>query len=294
MNSSHRAPAGRGQPVRIACMNLAKTKLGVPLGKLTATLQKCYDRHFLPIWGYPVKLYNTRRPRRSDWQLVYLDNADMAGKLGYHKITKRGQPIAKVFVETALAAGEAVSVVACHELFEMAIDPIANLWALGKRGLEYAYEMSDPVEEDTFPVDGLPMSNFVYPAWFEPNKHPRGTKFDHLGLLKKPFSMSKSGYLVVKKNGKVKHVFGSKAKESRFKREDRRCHRSEYRKPRAKAKLVRSVGDRAAEKNMKALLRARRATRRKKRMRKGGSENRERASVGWASQRQCMTRGQNH
>jgi hypothetical protein len=49
--------------------------------------------------------------------------------------------------------------------------------------------MSDPVEEDTFLVDGIEMSNFVHPAWFEPFKHPPGTKFDHLGLLKKPFSI---------------------------------------------------------------------------------------------------------
>ena len=39
---------------------------------------------------------------------------------------------------------------------------------------------------DTFLVDGIEMSNFVHPSWFEPFKHPAGTKYDHLGLLKKP------------------------------------------------------------------------------------------------------------
>jgi hypothetical protein len=57
--------------------------------------------------------------------------------------------------------------------------------------------MSDPVEEDTFPVDGILMSNFVHPSWFEPFKHPSGTKFDHLGLLTKPFSMTKGGYMII-------------------------------------------------------------------------------------------------
>jgi hypothetical protein len=46
-----------------------------------------------------------------------------------------------------------------------------------------------------------------------------------------PFSMTKGGYMITMKSGKVKEVFGSKAKEKRFKQEDRRCHRSEYRKP---------------------------------------------------------------
>jgi hypothetical protein len=44
----------------------------------------------------------------------------------------------------------------------MVIDPIANLWAQADDGTEYAYEMSDPVEEDIFLVDGIKMSNFVH------------------------------------------------------------------------------------------------------------------------------------
>lgn len=225
----HGAPARRGRPVRVACINKATVDLGVPFAKLTAALQKCYDMHFLPVWGYSLKLYNTNSPKPSDWQLLYLDDADRAGALGYHHLTRKGQPISKVFVKTALAAGEPVSVVACHELFEMAIDPLANLWAAATRGTEYAYEMSDPVEEDTFLVDGIQMSNFLYPAWFEPFHHPRGTKFDHLGLLAKPFSVRKGGYAVTRKHGKVSKKFGSKAKEKRFAKEDRRGHRSEFR-----------------------------------------------------------------
>jgi hypothetical protein len=230
MKVIHAAQAGQGGPVTIACINKATVDLGVPFDKLTATLQKCYDTYFLPVWGYPVKLYNTKAPKRTDWQFIYFDDADTAGALGYHDLTKDGQPVSKVFVKTTLADNQLVSVTACHELFEMVIDPIANLWAEAADGTEYAYEMSDPVEEDTFLVDGIEMSNFVHPAWFEPFKHPPRTKFDHLGLLKKPFSMTKSGYVIIRKKGKVTEVFGSKAKEKRFAKEDRLGHRSEYRK----------------------------------------------------------------
>jgi hypothetical protein len=177
-----------------------------------------------------VKLYNTKAAKPSDWQFMYFDDADTAGALGYHDLTHNGQPISKVFVKTTIKDGELVSVTACHELFEMVIDPIANLWAEAADGTEYAYEMSDPVEEDTFEVDGIAMSNFVHPAWFEPFKHPPGTKFDHLGLLKKPFSMTKGGYVIIKKKGKVSEVFGSRAKEKRFASENRLGHRSEHRK----------------------------------------------------------------
>jgi hypothetical protein len=223
--------AGQGGPVAIACINKATVGLGVPFEKLTVTLQRCFDEYFLPVWGYPVKLYNTDAPRPSDWQFVYFDDADKAGNLGYHKLTYKGQPISKVFVKTTLAVKQHVSVAACHELFEMVVDPLANLWAEAADGSEYAYEMCDAVEEDTFLVDGIEMSNFLHPSWFEPFNHPPGTKFDHLGLLKKPFSMTKGGYVIMKRKGTVTKEFGSKAKERRFAKEDRRDHRSEYRKP---------------------------------------------------------------
>jgi hypothetical protein len=239
MNNVRAAQAGQGGVVTIACINKAKTPLGISLDKLTAALQSCFDQFFLPVWGYPVSLYDTGSAKSSDWQLVYFDNADQAGALGYHDLTKDGQPVSKIFVETTLSAHEIVSVTACHELFEMVIDPIANLWAEAGDGTEYAYEMCDAVEEDTFLVDNVAMSNFLHPSWFEPFKHLPGTKFDHLGLLKKPFSMTKGGYVITKKNGKVTEQFGSKAKERRFAKENRYDHRSEYRKPESKAKLTR-------------------------------------------------------
>ena len=230
MSTKLAAQAGQGGAVTIACMNKAKTPLEVDFDKLTAALQACFDQYFLPVWGYPVELYNTTKAKPSDWQLVYFDNADQAGALGYHELTKGGQPVSKIFVETTLKDNELVSVTACHELFEMVIDPIANLWAEAADGTEYAYEMCDPVEEDTFEVNGIAMSNFLHPSWFEPFKHPAGTKYDHLGRLTEPFSMTKGGYMIVKKAGRVSQVFGSKAKKARFAKENRYNHRSEYRK----------------------------------------------------------------
>lgn len=238
------AQSRRLKPVRIACINRAKTPLGAPLLALTAALQKCYDDHFLPVWGYPVKLYNTSKPKRSDWLFIYFDDPDAPEVEGYHDLTYRGQPISKVFVKPSLADNTPVSVTASHELFEMVIDPIANLWAEATVRTQYAYEMCDPVEEDTFMVDGLEMSNFLHPSWFEPFKHPRGTKFDHLGRLKKPFTMTKGGYVIKKENGRVKEEFGSPAKAARFAREDRWDHRSEFRKPRSKALIVRDPAKR--------------------------------------------------
>jgi hypothetical protein len=136
MSVVYAAQAGQGGPVTIACINKATVDLGVSFDKLTSTLQKCFDQYFLPVWGYPVKLYNTDAPKPTDWQFLYIDDADTAGALGYHDLTKDGQPVSKVFVKTTLEDHQVVSVTACHELFEMVIDPIANLWAQAADGTE--------------------------------------------------------------------------------------------------------------------------------------------------------------
>ena len=129
MDARRAAHIRRRKPVTIACINKARVDLGVSMSKLTRTLQKCYDNEFLPIWGYPIKLYNAEVAKPSDWQLLYVDDTSRAKALGYHGLTCNKQPVATVFVKAAFANNDPVSVTASHELFEMVIDPIANLWA---------------------------------------------------------------------------------------------------------------------------------------------------------------------
>src|ERR1700722_20358402 len=226
-----RPPIQTEKCIKVACIDKSKIRPGISLRKLTAALQNFYDKQFLPVWGFPLELYNTDSPSSSDWQLLYVDNASSAKGLGYHKLSHDGQPVAFVFVQDSIANDEPVSVTASHELFEMAVDPIANLWANSRKGVLYAYEVCDPVEDESFVFDGLQMSNFVYPAWFEPYRHQSGTRYDNLGLIKRPFGLSRGGYAIIKRKGAIKEKFGSKAKEVSFAKERRRGHRSEYRRP---------------------------------------------------------------
>lgn len=95
-NSSARAAAfNQGKFPTIAFVNLAKTPLGVDLDNLVEALQKQMENHFVPVWGYPAKLYVTEKPKADEWQVVFLDDADAANALGYHDLTKNGQPISR-------------------------------------------------------------------------------------------------------------------------------------------------------------------------------------------------------
>ena len=94
----------------------------------------------------------------------------------------------------------------------------------------YAYESADPVEEVSFKVASIEMSNFVYPAYFEAFHEPRSVQFDHENRIIRPFQLLTGGYQIIFINGEFTDAFGSKAKAERFAKEDRRGHRSQTRK----------------------------------------------------------------
>jgi len=111
----------------------------------------------------------------------------------------------------------------------MLVDPAINLAAAGPGNAFYAYETADAVEEVEFTIDGVAMSDFVYPAWFEAFRKAGSAQFDYAKRVKRPFQILPGGYMSVFKNGKWTQVFGSRAKAGRFRQEDRREHRSTYR-----------------------------------------------------------------
>jgi hypothetical protein len=112
----------------------------------------------------------------------------------------------------------------------MLVDPAINMMTTGPSAkLMYAYESADPVEALSFAVDGMKMSDFVYPSYFEVFRKPRSVRFDHMKKVGKPFQILSGGYQIIFKNGKWTQVFGSAAKRKAFAKEDRRGHRSQSR-----------------------------------------------------------------
>jgi hypothetical protein len=225
----------------IACFNKATMPLGVDLNALIAAMQAFVNQYVMPVWATPAKLIKSTGYVKGAWAMVFLDNADQPGALAYHDLTPDGLPQSKVFVKTTLDNHDLVSVSASHELVEMLVDPAINLMTTGPDPkLVYAYESADPVEALSFNVNGIPMTDFVYPAYFEVFHKAGSVQFDRLKKVKKPFEILSGGYQIILKNGKWSQVFGSASKKKRFAREDRRGHRSEQRPRAAKNKLKRA------------------------------------------------------
>jgi hypothetical protein len=145
------------------------------------------------------------------------------GVLGFHTEDKGGRLWGVVAAKPELDAkaqimtGDwSVSSVLSHEVLEMFIDPNCNLWATNNKGEVYSFEVCDPVEAPSYVVDGVSVSNFVTPAWFDPlSTQKKATRFDKLGLLSKSFSILKGGYAVYAAEGKQQQVFGDEFPEWR-------------------------------------------------------------------------------
>ena len=161
-----------------------------------------YAGHVRAYWPQPctLKLVAAKDIPADAWQLLFLDDSDQAGALGYHDYTPGGKPISKVFAKTDLDNGYSPTVTATHELAEMIADPwISELFQVSSTKL-YAKEVGDPVEADNLGYHitsgGKPavlVSDFVTPAWFIPG-HP-GPVYDHAKHCTRPLQILPGGYM---------------------------------------------------------------------------------------------------
>lgn len=210
---------GDGARPTIALVNKATESLGVDFEALALALARYANEHIAPVWGTPCDLVTAEEIPSGAWAIVFTNTADVAGVLGYHDVTADGLPLSKVFVHTAKHYGEKPSVTAAHELAEMLVDPDIALAAQAPSGDFWAYEACDPVQDEEYEIDGVTVSNFIYPSFFEAFRVGRlGEKYDHLGTLSDPFSLRPGGYMPIFSvgQGSWTQIFGSAEREARW------------------------------------------------------------------------------
>ena len=191
--------------IKIAIINASTVLTDAQVKAAVPSLQKQIDMDFGPAWGVAATLRfvpHGQAPLPGEWWLAILDNSDQAGALGYHDLTTAGLPLSKVFAGTDKQYGLSWTVTASHELLEMLVDPNINLTVFeqGPLGARlYAYEVCDAVESDAYayPIDGVLVSDFVLPSWFESFRQAGSTAFDFRNRLTAPFELLPGGYIGV-------------------------------------------------------------------------------------------------
>ncbi len=175
------------------CLSDAQVEAVLP------ALQKQVTDEFQAYWGLDCALSFLSKDQpltQGWWQIVVMDSPDQAGALGYHELTSQGAPLGKIFAQLDLDSGSSWTATLSHELLEMLADPWINWCAVGTDSKIYALEVCDAVEADNlgYFIDGVLVSDFVTPAWFEPTCTDRMDFKQHLA---KELELARGGYISI-------------------------------------------------------------------------------------------------
>jgi len=203
--------------------NKSKVVYTPDLEQVITPLQRQIDEQFYPLWGWRADLRLAEATEKARaMKVIIRDRSNEAGDLGYH--FKDGLPITYVFAKDDIeSSGEYTSTLS-HELLEMIADPGVNLYARGPVKLKdqprprmgwVGYEVCDPVEGNLYEIDGVKVSNFVTPEYFETEHKPGSVKFDFLGAVDRPFNVAPGGYLDVMIASRWHTLWGRKANPKR-------------------------------------------------------------------------------
>jgi len=123
---------------------------------------------------------------------------------GYHDRHFSGIPYGVVYLELSRALKEDWTVTLSHEALELVGDPEANLVVQGphptaRRKVFHWFEMCDAVQDESYLLDGVRVSNFVLPLYFT-SGNELGGRNDFLGTITKgktlrSFSVNPGGYI---------------------------------------------------------------------------------------------------
>lgn len=143
---------------------------------------------------------------RGDAVIYLWDNVN-ANYLGFHDQNNRGVPFGFVFTDLAESLDPgAWTITLSHEALELLADPQVNLLALGphpdpneQRDVFHWYEMCDAVQDESYAIDGVKVSNFVLPLYFTADEQAGGRNdflgTSHNGGTLKSFGVNPGGYV---------------------------------------------------------------------------------------------------
>ena len=170
---------------------------------------KAANRDFAPVWRTPhvrIVLLGRREAPRGGIVATFKQKGPISGALAFHG-SHAGVPYIVVYSGVTQYYGYSPSLAFTHELFEMLADHFVSGFNIGYLTQSYyvgtdAYpmpkwapwfnEVCDPVEKYTYKRDGVRISDFITPNWF--NDPVSKTGYDYLGLVQYPFQVLKGGY----------------------------------------------------------------------------------------------------
>jgi hypothetical protein len=171
---------------------------------------------FQPYWGFGATLRleggdrsGSRRMRVTDMRgeaILYLyDVVAVRDAYGFHDRWFRGIPYGVVYHELSDKLGEEWTTTFSHEALELIADPEANMLVQGpdphrpRRRVFYWLEVCDPVQNESYVIDGVHVSNFVLPLYYTASAERTGRNdflgTNHHGRTLRSFGVNPGGYV---------------------------------------------------------------------------------------------------
>jgi hypothetical protein len=164
------------------------------LQQLAVVLQQQVDRDLTPAWNVraEISVPDAGVPIPSDARLLTIVDS-LAGRAGVHT-NSQGQ------VSAEAVSDDQLSITLSHELLEMLVDPGGTTFRQAadidpySRGqqVKYLVEVCDPVAVYSYYINGVPVSDFVLPSFYDPNATG---KVDFAGFLSRPLTVRRGCYI---------------------------------------------------------------------------------------------------
>jgi hypothetical protein len=194
----------------------------IPMDAIADAVDKQLE-HFADAWG-AVTWDLTRELDRQGFRIYLRDYASDADAVANHWRIG-GKPYATVYARDVLRmengswlqGANSVSATVSHEVVELLADPACCYYVDGQDDWMYALEVADAVQDDYYNVDGVAVSNFTYPDYWNPwARKRRGHPLDHMRKITRPFEVREGGYLVRYKGRRRGYVYGPKLATARL------------------------------------------------------------------------------
>lgn len=197
-------------------------KIAYPiLEKAVTAFQTQISRDLYPVYGVNAQIIACRSESEApsgSWFTWIVDVMDNEGLNGYHLVDNINQKIvgtgAKGYaVGTAsgnpfglVKYGGGWTITASHEIIEKLVNPWLDRQAskvdVDQDGLaneDLLMEIADPVQANAYSIDGVMVTNFVYPEYYTDVLPIEGRKYDYMGVISKPKEIAEGGYFSFKR-----------------------------------------------------------------------------------------------
>lgn len=195
----------------VLILEAAQNQLGVTQQHLAQIAQACtvqLNRDVAPFWGgtHLVRVgASVTDVQPGEVVVAYVDKLPNApGDVAYHSVDGTGAPTifgAVSMCNSILLGNNSLAQATSHELCETCGDPAIDLWADDGTGTEWARELCDAVESASYSQNGVALSDFVLPSFFD--RFSVGPRFSFVGTATGPFRTAPGGYQVKRTAGGV-------------------------------------------------------------------------------------------